>query len=179
MKTKTTNANPIVEKLIKGANGESISILRGFIGVESSSNSRLYLDFSLTSFVDIPSASILHIELSKSPQIPSAVYLKSSTVVQFVKVMTETKTVGSFVHAFPSPNGHLAPAAPMFRRKTIRIGPPGGSGVCADYARAGYYAMKEYEDAMEAGDEQRASDAISEALRITNESISAGCNPWA
>jgi hypothetical protein len=178
--TLTGSVNPIVEKLIKGAGGESIAILRGFVGPSVPSVTRLYCDLSLARYVDIPSASVLHTEPAKLPQLPAVIYVRSSAVVTFVEVITRSMVAGAF-QRLPSPCKDQGHGAATYRRRQpgIRIGPPGGGGVCGDYARAAYYAMKEYEEARDAGDDRRASDALGEVLSLTNEAVDAGCNPWA
>lgn len=184
--TKTKNSrsprkgvNPIVEKLIRGSGGGAVSTFHGFIGLTTADMTRLYLDLSLAKYVDLSNASILHMETSEAPNLPATVYVRSRAAITVVH--TKSMIAEEFSRRQRIPCNYQSFGGVSFRRRgpSIRVGPPGGGGECGDYARAAYSAMKDYEAARDAGDDQRASDALTEVLNITNEAVDAGCNPWA
>jgi hypothetical protein len=74
--------DPLVVQLESAAGGEPIVQLAGYLGSEAEGKVRLYLDLSLTEFIDVDRDDILHAKASKEPEGRSILFLPAKARVR-------------------------------------------------------------------------------------------------
>jgi hypothetical protein len=114
--------HPLVDKVLPDPSQQrSLSILTGFPAKSPAEGySRLYLDPSLGSCVDIPEEDIVHSEsMDKSPFQPTAVWVRSDSKLQY-RNLTPSEVQASFLSGQIA-GGNLASAARSYPSIASRL----------------------------------------------------------